>query len=288
MVRRAVAVVLVLTLNPALVRAQEITITVSAPAADVYKGPSTGSPIIGHVSRGAVLPVTRELGSWVKVNWPDAQDGTGYVHVTMGRVGPRASEGPLARPSPSGSAPAPVTTTIPPLTRTSIGERVVPSGQLNVTPASHIVGVGGLFASGRSVGATVRGWHHNHLGVQVGLLRDAQTSTTMPGRITTLAFEPGIVYGLFDRVSDYIWLRPYVGSSLDIRRQTLSLSPVAAEPLASNTTGFRVFGGAEFTFAAMPRFGLSADLGYRRADTTFDGFAADRVSLAIAGHWYLK
>ena len=148
MIRRAAAVVLVLTLNPALVRAQSIVLTVNAPSADVYKGPSTGSAIIGHAARGTVLPVTRELGSWVKVNWPDAPDGVGYVHVTMGRVGP-----PAGAPSPRPAAPAaaPATTSIPPLSRTSIGERVAPRGQLNVTPASHIVGIGGLFASTRSI-----------------------------------------------------------------------------------------------------------------------------------------
>ena len=288
MIRRAAAVVLVLTLNPALVRAQNIVLTVNAPSADVYKGPSTGSPIIGHVSRGTVLPVTRELGSWVKVNWPEAQDGSGYVHITMGRVGPPSGDVSSARPS-SGPAAAPTTTSIPPLSRTSIGERVAPRGQLNVTPASHIVGIGGLFASTRSVGGTVRGWHKNHLGVQVGFLRDAQTSAIMPGRMTTMAVEPGIVYALFDRVTDYVWLRPYVGSSFAIRRQTLSISdPISTPPVTDTNKAWRAFGGAEFTFASMPRFGVSTDVGYRRSDATFEGFSTDRLSLAVAGHWYIR
>lgn len=288
MIRRAAAVALVLTLNPALLRAQNIVLTVSAPSADVYKGPSTGSPVIGHVARGAVLPVTRELGSWVKIAWPEAQDGIGYVHVTMGRVGPPAADAPAAHPSQRRPT-EPTTTSIPPLTRTSLGERVAPRGQLNVTPASHIVGLGGLFASTRSVGATARAWRSNRLGIQVGFLRDAQTSATVPGRVTTMAFEPGVVYGLFDRVSDYVWLRPYIGTSLAFRRQTLNAaSPVSVEPVSETSTGFRVFGGTEFTFASMPRFGLSADVGYRRSDAPFDGFSNDRLNVAVAGHWYVK
>jgi hypothetical protein len=288
MIRRAAALVFLLTMHPALLHAQTTALTVSVPSADVYKGPSTGSPIIGHVSRGAVLPVTRDLGSWVKVYWPDAQDGIGYVHVTMGHLGPPPSNSPAPR-SGAGPAAEPVTTSIPPMTRTAIGERVAPRGQLQVTPASHIVGIGGLFASARSVGATARAWHGNRIGVQIGFLRDAQTSAAVPGRVTTLGFEPGIVVALFDRVSDYVWFRPYVGSTLTISRQTLTAgTAIPAEPLSQTRTGYRAFGGGEFTFANMPRFGLSADLGYRQAEGSFDGFPTDHLSLAVAGHWYVK
>jgi hypothetical protein len=52
--------------------------------------------------------------------------------------------------------------------------------------------------------------------------------------------------------------------------------------------GLRLFGGTEFTFASVPQLGLSVDLGYRRVPTPFVGFEADRLSAAIAGHWYIK
>ena len=87
MFRRAAAVVLALTLNPALLRAQDTVLTVTVPSADVYKGPSNVTPVIGHVPRGTVLNVSRNLGGWVKIAWPDAQDGLGYVRASMGRVG---------------------------------------------------------------------------------------------------------------------------------------------------------------------------------------------------------
>jgi len=67
MVRRLAAVVLALALNPAPVRAQEAVLTVTVASADVHKGPSTVTPVIGHVSRGTVLPVSRNLGSWARV-----------------------------------------------------------------------------------------------------------------------------------------------------------------------------------------------------------------------------
>ncbi len=289
MIRRAAALILALTLNPALLRAQDTVLTVNVPSADVYKGPTIVTPVIGHVSRGTVLPISRNLGSWVKIAWPDAPDGVGYVHVTMGRLGPPSTDAPVRNVSPAVSpTSAPVTATIPLRGRTSVGEQVVPRGQLN-TPASHIFGVGGLVGSMSNVGATARAWRYNRLGIQVGFTRDAMTSAGGAGRVTSMQFEPGVVYGLFDRVSDYVWIRPYVGSAVSVRHQTLSIAaPVALESTADNGVGFRVFAGSELTFASIPRFGLSADLGYRRFPTAFPGFEADPLSVSISGHWYIR
>ena len=98
-----------------------------------------------------------------------------------------------------------------------------------------------------------------------------------------------MVFALFDHVSDYVWIRPYVGSVLSLRHQTLKVSaPAGQESVSDNGIGFRVFGGSELTFGGVPRFGLSAELGYRRFQTTFPGFEADPLTVSIAGHWYLK
>jgi len=300
MIRRFAAVILALTFNQALLNAQSVVLTVSVASADVYKGPSNVTPVIGHAARGAVLPVSRNLGSWVKVAWPQAQDGIGYVHVTMGRVGPPAPNTAMPSAAAAGAAaPAsmPPTATIQPMARTSVGEQVVPRGLLRTTPASHIVGVGGLFgvpggagsSFANTVGASARVWSTNRLGVQFGFSRDAITNTALAGRVTSTSFEPGIVYGLFDRVSDYVWVRPYVGSVLSIQRQTLgATAPLVSPSTSDNGLGFRVFGGSELMFASLPRFGVSADLGYRRFPTPFAGFEADRVNVAVAGHWYIK
>ena len=290
MVRRMAAVVLALTLSPTPVRAQDAVLTVTVASADVHKGPSTVTPIIGHVSRGTVLPVSRNLGSWAKVAWPNAPEGVAYVHVTMGRLGPSNADASAANMSPrTSSTPAAATTTIPPVTRRSAGERIALRGELTDTPISHIFGVGGLVGSMRSFGATARAWRSNHFGIQLEFTRDAMTSDVAAGRVTSIRFEPGVVYALFDHVSDYVWIRPYVGSVLSFRHQTLKVSaPAAMEPASDNGMGFRVFGGSELTFAGVPRFGLSAELGYRRFPTPFPEFEADRLSASIAGHWYIK
>ena len=290
MVRRIAAVVLALTLSPTLVRAQDAALTVTVQSADVHKGPSTVTPVIGHVSRGTVLPVSRNLGSWVKVAWPDAPEGVAYVHVTMGRVGPSNGVAPAANMSPrtssapasATSAPAPTMTTNPPVSRTAV------SGEIGDTPITHFFGVGGLVGSRHSFGATARAWRSDHLGIQLAVARDTMTSDVAAGRVTSIRLEPGVVYALFDHVSDYFWVRPYVGSVLSFRHQTLKVLAPAAMEASDNGVGFRVFGGSELTFAGAPRFGLSAELGYRRFPTPFPGFEAAPLSVSIGGHWYIK
>ena len=63
MIRRAAAVILVLIFTPALLQAQDAVLTVTAPSAEIHKGPSIVTPVIGHAARDTVLPVTRNLGS---------------------------------------------------------------------------------------------------------------------------------------------------------------------------------------------------------------------------------
>ena len=297
MVRRMAAVVLALALSPTPVHAQDTALTVTVPSADVHKGPSTVTPVIGHVSRGTALPVSRNLGSWVKVAWPDAADGVGYVHVTMGRLGSPSADAPAATMSPrtssapasATSAPASAPPTIPLATRRPVSERMAVRGELNGTPITHIFGVGGLVGSRSSFGATARAWRNDHLGIQLAFARDAMTSDVAAGRVTSIRVEPGVVYALFDRVTGYVWFRPYVGSVLSFRHQTLKVpAPAAMEPMSDNGVGFRVFGGSELTFAGLQRFGLSAELGYRRLPAPFPEFEADRLSVSIAGHWYIK
>jgi hypothetical protein len=171
-----------------------------------------------------------------------------------------------------------------------VRQRIAVRGDSTGRPITHIFGVGGLVGPMSSFGATARAWRNDHLGIQLAFARDAMTSDVAAGRVTSMRFEPGVVYALFDRVTDYVWFRPYVGSALSLRHQTWKLAgPAAMEPASDNGTGFRVFGGSELTFAGLQRFGLSAELGYRRFPTTlFPDFETDRLSVSIAGHWYIK
>ena len=102
--------------HPALLYAQDVVLMVTVPSADVYKAPTNVTPVIGHVSQGTVLPIERNLGSWVKIPWPGGQDGFGYVHVSNGPIGPLKAE---ARAAASASPLPPRTTLmVVPITQT--------------------------------------------------------------------------------------------------------------------------------------------------------------------------
>src|SRR5262245_30461380 len=179
MIRRAAVVVLALTLNPVMLRAQDTVFTVNVASAAVYKGPSTGNPVVGHAPRGTVLPVTRDLGSWVRVAWPDAPEGVGYIHVTMGRMGAMGANPGVTRTpgqvssaaaprsatgAATASAPAPAATSQP--ARAAASQPVAARRPLIRTPAEHSFGVGGLIGTMSTYGATTRMWPNNHLGIQ--------------------------------------------------------------------------------------------------------------------------
>ena len=88
MVRRMAAVVLALTLYPASVVAQNAVLAghrSRRPTCTRVRAPPLPS---SAMSRAApCCPVSRNLGSWARVDWPDAPEAVAYVHVTMGRLG---------------------------------------------------------------------------------------------------------------------------------------------------------------------------------------------------------
>ena len=290
MLRRAAAVVLAPTFSPAVVSAQETVFTVTAPSADVYKGPTTVTPIIGRAPRGTVLPVARNLGSWAKVPWPDAPEGVGYVHLTTGTLASRNGQAPAPRVAPPAPADRGAATSL----MSPAAPARLPRDQMAVidpstgAPITHVFGVGGRVGSTRSVGATARVWRNDRVAIQFAFMRDTMTSGVAAGRVTSMQLEPGVVYGLFDHVSDYIWIRPYIGSGLSFHHQSLKVSSPDLVQTADNGFGVRVFGGSELWFSSAQRFGLSVEVGYRRIPSPFAGFEADALSASLAGHWYVK
>jgi hypothetical protein len=307
---RAAAIVLALALNPATLHAQDVVFSVSVSSADVHMGPSLGTPVIGHASRGTDLTVSRNLGSWVKVQWPDGPDGFGYLHVTTGQLGARTASGSVSKPAsrsssttatspslqtaslaPNSLAPMSASSQVPMQTAKpprSPRERVA-IRQQGSAPITHVMGIGGFFGSMSSFGATTRVWRDNGLGLQVGLSRDTMTSSAAAGRVTSVQVEPAVVYGLLDHVSDYFWIHPYVGAGLSVRHQSLQdAAPTGTEPASSTGMGYRAFGGSEVTFAGAPRFALSADAGYQHVPTPFAGFEPSQFSVFVLGHWYVK
>jgi hypothetical protein len=299
MLRHVAAVAIAIALAPASVFAQQpVRLTVNAQSVDVHKFASIGSPVIGKASRGMVLVVTRELGSWVRVNWPGGEERQAFVHVSAGQItrGDAAIAGRTAAASParpSSGATAPRTTQAPTGTRTPITVRRTPVEQprdLYVSTANHSIGIGGRAGyAGMGYGASVRAWGKQRLGFQVALSRSEMLGPIVPERLTSVQIEPSVLFAPRDRVGDYFWMRPYAGSGVSLRQETLHVAVAGATtPVSENDLGLQGFGGAEFTFAGMPKFALSADLSYRWSRTPVVGYDMGGIGLAVSGHWYIK
>jgi opacity protein-like surface antigen len=293
-IRQALVVAIAVSLVPSLASAQSSEIapssefTVSVQSAAVHKAPSTGSPLVGQAPRGAVLEVTRDIGSWVKVAWPEAPDGIGYVHLSMGKLSQRATrEERLAAAFASLPPPEPVA--IPEAPSASIDE-LASTRTIYVPPPTHVVGLGGQMSGATpGFGFTSRIWSRSRLGVQLDLSRSTLTSTASPERVHATQFAPSVIYSLPDYVSDNVWLRPYFGGGGAFTRSKLSSgTPEVSASVSDSTLGFRAFGGAEVTIPNVPRFAVSADVGYQWTKQPFEGFELGGLGFSISGHWYVK
>jgi hypothetical protein len=298
MIRHAVAVAVALSLSPSWLYAQNLQFIVRTASADVHLSPSTGSPVIGNAPRGTVLEVTRELGSWVRIPWPAARDGVAFVHVSTGAIASGltpSSNGtvPLtARRAAPRPAPPPATDDSTPPQTPAKPQSVSSTRTTYVTP-SHVIGVGGRMGGmAHGFGATARAWPRKRLGLQLEVSRYGLTSVVTPGHATSIHFEPSVLYSLPDRVSSHVWLRPYIGAGANLHRQTLRLAgPTGADPLADGSDtrfGLQTFGGGEVTLASVPRFALSAELGYRWSRRPFAGIELGGTEVSLSGHWYIK
>ncbi len=290
MTRHLVALAAALCISGSQAFAQDIVMTVGAGSADVYKAPTTASPIVGHALGGMVLDVSRELGSWVKVTWPGAPDGAGYVHVSKGTVGPRkpadVARVGAAAPAP---APAPVATAPARTEPTTTTNRAALTRPVYVTPAMHIVGLGATMGGATmGFGASARAWSRKRIGAQIDVSHYAMNDALATQHVTSLQFEPSVLFSLRDTVTDYVWLRPYVGSGINIGQQTMS-SPTGVGASTSETKmGGQVFGGSEFTFPNLEQLAVSAQASYHWVPTSFTGMDFGGFGVSVAAHWYFK
>ena len=290
MLRRVTAVVFMLVLTPALVRAQDTVFKVSVQSAEIHKGPSIGTPVIGRAPNGTALTVSQNLGSWVKVPWPSAPDGVGYVHLTSGQF-VSATGQPATVMSPQFSqtaAPSSAFPQMPP--RVSAGPpTAAPDTKGTVQRISHVVGLGGLISSPRGFGVTARVWGNRRIAIPLAYTRDTLTNDLISDRVTSTRFEWGLIYSPVDHLSDYVWFRPYAGTVASYGHQTMRVGgPAGLDVTSDNGVGYRFFGGSELTFASVPSVGVSFEVGYRKYPTPFVDFETKPVSLSIAGHWYVK
>ena len=285
-----VAITVVFVSSPAAAQdpaaTQGMALTVSVPSAAVRKSPSVASPIVGQAPRGAVLDVTRDVGSWVKVTWPDAPDGVGYVHESMGTLSNRPSrEQRLA--VAAASLPPPEPAHVP-----ASASQATHSSAMRTTyvpPPTHRVGLGGQLNATPGFGFSSRIWSRNRFGVQVDLSRSRMSNEFSANRVRSTEFSPSFIYSLPDYVSESFWLRPYAGGGVAmIRSKLYGGVPEVALSESDSTWAYRAFGGAEVTVPGVPRLAVSADLGYQWADVLFGGFDPAGPRFSVSAHWYAK
>jgi hypothetical protein len=281
--------------------AQSTQFTVTSATATVHKGPSTGAAVIGEVRSGTVLTVTRELGSWVQVSWPAASDGAGYLNVSWGRLShaaspaanqtaaPPASIRPVGSgasiPQRSGAQSTPNTAAQG--NSTGSVRQAVPATPGSGTPTAHRVGLGGRIGSPFMFGGSARASLTRQLGIQLELSRYAPDTVVAPQQLRSMQFAPSVLYSLPDKLTDYLWIRPYLGAGLTVYRSTLS-SGIPGVSLTDNRLGRQIFGGTAVAFASAPRFTLSADYGYRWSQAPLAGVELGGRGLSLSGHWYVK
>jgi hypothetical protein len=278
----------------ASVSAPSMALTVGAAKAEVRKAPSLASPVIGQASRGTVLDVTRDIGAWVKVDWPDAPDGVGYVHESAGTLSNRPSRerriadavASLPPPEPAADVSAEV-----PMTNDVAREVANTAARtLYVPPPTHVVGLGGhLSARTPAFGFSSRVWSRHRLGVQVDFSRSQLASDLSADRVRSTEFTPSVIYSMPDYVGESLWLRPYLGGGVAmVRSKRYGGVPEVVQSESASTLGYRAFGGVEATLPGAARLAISADAGYQWAESKFEGFDPAGVRFSIAAHWYVK
>ncbi len=181
--RHVSAVIALLCLNPVWLSAQGPAFTVGTPSADVHAAPSVASPVLGQAQRGAVLPVTRELGSWVKVAWPAARDGIGYVHVSVGTTTGGSPTGITSLAGTTSALPIASAAAASPVPTTASAASVTPD---YVVAPAHVIGLGGQMGNAAfGSGLSTRTWITDRLGLQLEVAR-----SPIADRRTAVQFSP--------------------------------------------------------------------------------------------------
>jgi hypothetical protein len=146
-------------------------------------------------------------------------------------------------------------------------------------------GVGGAVGgSALGAGASVRNWFGGRVGAGFELSHfslgyfDEGISVTQLSPLVLVRFTD-------DRIGDDVMFRPYVGGGLNFYHTSVS-SGFYGE--SNTSTGLQIFVGTEMVFRALPRFGISADLGFHSTGDIFEGTGIGGIGLRLVGHYYIK
>jgi hypothetical protein len=206
------------------------------------------------------------------------ETATAAVPAPVGAKAAMTTPAPAPEPISARSAQVPVTRPTAP----------TPARTLYVAP-THIFGVG-VVAGGASMGfgGSARMWKKGRVGLQLEASRYTFDSVDLLSRATSTDIAPALLFAMNDRVTDTVWVRPYIGLAAHVihSSRTDLIFPDANE--SASTLGARLFLGGEFSLASVPQFALSADVGYYKLPDPFVGFEPGGLGFSISGHWYVK
>jgi hypothetical protein len=161
-----------------------------------------------------------------------------------------------------------------------------PARTLYVAP-THAFGVG-AFGGSRGLGGSARAWKKGRLGMQLEFSRYNYDSVDMLSRASVTDIAPGVLFALNDRVTDTLWLRPYLGVAGHFARSSRTDLIFADTTESANTFGARAFVGSELSLSSLPALAISMDVGYYHQPEPFIGFEPGGVGFSVAAHWYVK
>ena len=133
-----------------------------------------------------------------------------------------------------------------------------------------------------------RGWSKSQkFGVLFDVTHHSMTNDVFFTQMSSTQFGPRVLYAFRDHVSDSTWVRPYAGAGAHVLRASVT-DPLTGVAMSDTRMAAQFFGGTELTLSAVPRLGLSADVGYQWYQSPFVGYTLDGMMMTLSAHWYFK
>jgi hypothetical protein len=224
-----------------------------------------------------------------------AKPAAGARTATTAKAAPataaKTTAEPAVAPVTAKAAVSPTPTAAPVAVRTEqipVAQPSAPSAArtLYVAP-THAFGVG-AFGGTRGLGGSARAWKKGRLGVQLEFSRYNYDSVDMLSRASVTDIAPGVLFALNDRVTDTVWLRPFLGVAGHFAHSSRTDLILTDATESANTMGARVFVGSELSLSSMPALAISMDVGYYHQPEPFIGFEPGGMGFSVAAHWYVK
>jgi hypothetical protein len=294
----------VLAFTVAALDAQAQVVRVTAERTSVRDAPATSGAVIATVMKGEELDVLETSGSWLKVRVRSCSR-EGLVHRLF--VEQTAATSPSTTPAAQSTRPA-----SPPATNAGSGGSTTGTGGGSVGTgsssssqrapanppqpgANRAVAAGfdrhmgvGLTTGGLSVGFTpsFRMWTDGKMGFEL----NASFYDSYGYSVTALS--PSLMMRIGDepKRAGIVSIAPYWGAGITYWRFSNGYYDYYCGlyvdcDRSSSSIGFGGFGGAEFTFDAVPKLAVSANLGFYSSP---DALGYGGLYMALAGHWYFK